>query len=81
MKTCKEMKELRNKNYADFMAYIERKILSNLQQGFIFIDENEATDKNISFRDSRWKTLLEEAGYRIDYASQFVIPTIKISGW
>lgn len=53
MKPCKEVRELRNKYYEEFLAYVERKILNNVLDGYIFIDENEATDKKVSFRDGR----------------------------
>lgn len=53
MKPCKEVTELRNGKYQDFLAYIERKILNGLTKGFIFIDEDEAISKNVSFHDNR----------------------------
>ena len=81
MKPCKEVRELRNESYDAFLAYIERKILSNLSQGFIYIDENEAIDKDVKFKDGRWMDLLEEAGYKVEYCNNFVTPTVKISGW
>lgn len=81
MKPCKEVRELRNKYYEEFLAYVERKILNNVLDDYIFIDENEATDKKVSFRDGRWINLLEEAGYKIDYCNNYVTPTVKISGW
>ena len=81
MKPCKEVRELRNKSYDAFLAYIERKIFSNLSQGFIRIDEDEATDKDVKFKDGRWIDLLEEAGYKVEYCNNFVTPTVKISGW
>lgn len=81
MKPCKEVRELCNKSYDAFLAYIERKIFSNLSQGFIHIDENEATDKDVKFKDGRWMDLLEEAGYKVEYCNNFVTPTVKISGW
>lgn len=81
MKPCKEVRELRNKYYEEFLSYVERKILNNVLDGYIFIDENEATDKKVSFRDGRWINLLEEAGYKIDYCNNYVTPTVKISGW
>lgn len=81
MKPCKEVRELRNKSYDASLAYIERKIFSNLSQGFIRIDENEATDKDVKFKDGRWMDLLEEAGYKVEYCNNFVTPTVKISGW
>lgn len=81
MKPCKEVRELRNKSYDAFLAYIERKIFSNLSQGFIRIDEDEATDKDVKFKDGRWMDLLEEAGYKVEYCNNFVTPTVEISGW
>ena len=81
MKPCKEVKELRNENYKPFLAYVERKILSNLNKGFIFIDEDEAIEHDIPFKDNRWISLLEDAGYKVEYCSNFVTPTVEISGW
>ena len=81
MKPCKEMKDLRNSNYEDLLSYIELKILTNLTKGFIFIDEDETENKNVKFKDSRWIDLLEEAGYKVEYCSNFVTPTVEISGW
>ena len=81
MKPCKEMKDLRNNNYEDLLSYIELKILTNLTKGFIFIDEDETENKNVKFKDSRWITLLEEAGYKVEYCNNFVTPTVEISGW
>lgn len=81
MKPCKEVTELRNGKYQDFLAYIERKILNGLTKGFIFIDEDEAISKNVSFHDNRWISLLEEAGYTVEHCSNFATPTVEISGW
>lgn len=81
MKPCKEVKELRNENYKPFLAYIERKILSNLNKGFIFINEDEAIDNGVSFKEGRWMDLIEDAGYKVEYCNNFVTPTIEISGW
>lgn len=81
MKTCKEMKDLRNACYDDFLAYIERKILNSLSQGFIFIDEDEAIEHKIAFSDKRWISLLEEAGYKIEYCNGSTTPNVEISGW
>lgn len=81
MKPCNEMKELRNKKYENLLSYIERKIFSKLEDGYIFIDEDETLDKNVKFNDSRWITLLENSGYRVEYCDSFVTPTMKISGW
>lgn len=39
MEPCKEVRELRNKYYEEFLAYVERKILNNVLDGYIFIDE------------------------------------------
>nr|DAS77124.1 MAG TPA: hypothetical protein [Caudoviricetes sp.] len=61
------MKDLRNAQYNEFLAYVERKILNGLTTGFIFIDEDEVLKHNISFHDKRWISLLEEAGYKIEY--------------
>lgn len=61
MKTCGEMKDLRNARYDEFLAYVERKILNGLTKGFIFIDEDEVLEHNIAFHDKRWINLLEEA--------------------
>lgn len=44
MKTCEEMKDLRNARYDEFLAYIERKILNGLTKGFIFIDEDGVSE-------------------------------------
>lgn len=81
MKTCKEVTELRNEKYQGFLAYIERKILNGLTKGFIFIDEDEAIEHNIAFKNNRWIELLEEAGYKVEYCSSIVTPTVEISGW
>ena len=81
MKTCKEMKDLRNASYNDFLAYIERKILNGLTTDFIFIDEDEVLKHNISFHDKRWISLLEEAGYKIEYCNGSTTPNVEISGW
>lgn len=81
MKPCKEMENLRNDNYKELLSYIELKILTNLTKGYIRIDEDETEDKNVKFKDSRWITLLEEAGYKVEYCSNFVTPTVEISGW
>ena len=51
MKTCEEMKDLRNARYDEFLAYVERKILNGLTKGFIFIDEDEVLEHNINFHD------------------------------
>lgn len=81
MKTCKEVRELRNKSYDAFLAYIERKILNGLTMGFIFIDEDEAIKHKIAFNDKRWISLLEEAGYKVEYCSGSTTPNVEISGW
>lgn len=81
MKSCNEMKELRNKKYEELLFYIERKIFNALEDGYIFIDEDETLDKNVKFNDSRWITLLENSGYKVEYYDSFVTPTMKISGW
>lgn len=81
MKPCKEVRELRNKKYQDFLAYIERKILNNLTTGFIFIDEDEVLEHDIDFNDKRWISLLEEAGYKIEYCNDRSTPNVEISGW
>ena len=81
MKPCKEVRELRNENYKKLLTYIENKILNSLNKGFIFIDEDETIEHDISFKDSRWIDLLEEAGYKVEYCSNFVTPTVEISGW
>lgn len=81
MKPCKEVRELRNEKYQDFLAYIERKILNILTTGFIFIDENEAMEHGVAFSDNRWISLLEEAGYTVKYCSNIATPTVEISGW
>lgn len=41
MKLCKEVRELRNEKYQDFLAYIERKILNILTKGR-FVNRKEA---------------------------------------
>lgn len=81
MKPCKEVRELRNENYKKLLTYIENKILNSLNKGFIFIDEDEVIEHDISFKDSRWINLLEEAGYKVEYRNNFVTPTVEISGW
>ena len=81
MKSCKEMKNLRNNNYKELLSYIELKILTNLTKGYIRIDEDETEDKNVKFKDGRWVGLLEEAGYKVEYCNNYVTPTVKISGW
>ena len=81
MKPCSEMKELRDKKYEELLSYIERKIFNALEDGYIFIDEDETWDKDIKFKDSRWVSLLENAGYKIEYCESFATPTMKISGW
>ena len=81
MKSCKEVRELRNENHKKFLTYIENKILNSLNKGFIFIDEDETIEHDISFKDRRWIDLLEEAGYKVEYCSNFVTPTVEISGW
>lgn len=81
MKPCKEVRELRNRKYQEFLAYIERKILNNLSDGYIHINEDEAIDNGVSFKEGRWMDLIEDAGYKVEYCNNFVTPTIEISGW
>ena len=81
MKSCSEMRELRNAHYTELLNHIESKILSNLTEGYIFIDENETKDFNVTLLEGRWINLLEEKGYKVDYCNNYVVPTIKISGW
>lgn len=81
MEPCKEVRELRNGKYQEFLAYIERKILNNLSDGYIHINEDEAIDNGVSFKEGRWMDLIEDAGYKVEYCNNFVTPTIEISGW
>lgn len=81
MKSCQEMKELRSKSYEDLISYIERKMLSNIRNGYIYIDSDETLDKNVNFNDSGWINILEEKGYKVSYCSNFAISTVEISGW
>lgn len=85
MLSCNEMKELYNRKfnqkYDELLKYIENKIFSNLLDGHIIINENETLSKNVKFADSNWISLLENAGYRVDNQENFLIPTVKISGW
>lgn len=81
MRSCSEMKELRDKKYEELLSYIERKIFSKLADGCIFINEDETLDKGVKFTDPRWITLLENAGYKVDDQNDFTVPTVKISGW
>nr|DAX35482.1 MAG TPA: hypothetical protein [Caudoviricetes sp.] len=85
MKSCNEMKELRqqkhSQQYAELLKYIETKIFNNLTDRYIFINEDETLSKNVKFTDSNWINLLENAGYTVDDRSNFTVPTVKISGW
>lgn len=81
MKSCKEVRELRNENYKKLLTYIENKILNSLNKGFIFIDEDEVIEHDVKFNDNRWIDLLEDAGYKVKYCNNFVTPTVEISGW
>lgn len=81
MITSKEMAELHRKRYDKFLSYIERKIINEISNGFIFINEDEALDNDVKFRNSGWITLLEEAGYKTEYCTNFTQPTYKIYGW
>ena len=47
MKSCKEVRELRNENYKKLLTYIENKILNSLNKGFIFIDEDEVIEHDV----------------------------------
>lgn len=81
MRSCNEMKELRNKKYDEFLGYIERNIMNHISSGYIYIDEDEALNKNIDFNNSRWINLLRNAGYTVEHCNNFTVPTVKISGW
>lgn len=84
MRSCNEMKELRNKKrskkYKELLEYIENKIFSNLSDGYIFINEDETLSKNVIFTDPKWISLLENAGYTVEDRN-FIVPTVKISDW
>lgn len=85
MLSYNEMKELYNKKfnqkYDELLRYIENKIFNNLLDGHIIINENETLSKNVKFTDPNWISLLENAGYTVDNQENFLIPTVKISGW
>lgn len=81
MKTCQQVKQMRNKSYTDLLFYIERKIFSNLTKGYIYIDEATVIDNGVSFKDYRWVSLLRNKGYTVEYCANSEMPTIKISGW
>lgn len=81
MKSCKEVRELRNENYKELLTYIENKILNSLNKGFIFVDEDEVIEHDVKFNDNRWIDLLEDTGYKVEYCNNFVTPTVEISGW
>lgn len=81
MRLCKDMTKLRNKKYDKFLGYIERNIMNHISSGYIYIDEDEALSNDAEFKDSRWINLLEEAGYKVEYCTNFTVPTVKISGW
>lgn len=77
---CEEIKKLRKTNYDSLLDYINSKIKINYLANFIYIDEDEVIQFKINFNDSVWKNLIKEAGYEIEYCD-FVVPTIRISGW